>query len=153
MPEDVSKKLEAINQVCEMIDEVYDRYAYSFGMTDTELNILYALSEGDGEYLQSDLCRQWHCSLQTIHTTVKNMEKKSLVELICQAGNKKNKYIHLTTKGRELVEKIAAPLMAAEEEAFSMLTAQEQDILPPLLQKYANALHETIGRISQEADI
>ena len=90
MENNVSKKLEAVNQVWEMIEDIYDQYAGSFGITDTELWILYALNEHDGEYLQSDICRNWYYSLQTIHTTIKNMEKKGLIELICQAGNKKN---------------------------------------------------------------
>lgn len=142
----ISEKQEAINQVCEFIDDIYYQYASSFGITDTELSILYALSEHDGEYLQSDICREWSYSLQTIHTTIKNMEKRGLIELICKAGNKKNKYIHLTASGRKLVDSIMVPLIAAEEEALGMLSDEEQDILLPILQKYANALKEAVGR-------
>lgn len=49
MENNVSKKLEAVNQVWEMIEDIYDQYAGSFGITDTELWILYALNEHDGE--------------------------------------------------------------------------------------------------------
>ena len=98
--------------------------------------------------MQSDICRDWHCSLQTIHTTIKNMEKKGMITLLCQAGNKKNKYNHLTATGKQLIDSIMVPLVKAEEEAFGMLTVQEQDILLPLLQKYANALNSTIGKIT-----
>lgn len=152
MENNMSKKLEAVNQVWEMIDDIYGQYAGSFGITDTELWILYALNEHDGEYLQSDICRDWYYSLQTIHTTIKNMEKKGMIELICQAGNKKNKYIHLTVAGKKLIDNIMAPLVAAEEEAFGILTAEEQDILLPLLQKYANALNTTIGRANRNEE-
>ena len=152
MENNMSKKLEAVNQVWEMIDDIYGQYAGSFGITDTELWILYALNEHDGEYLQSDICRDWYYSLQTIHTTIKNMEKKGMIELICQAGNKKNKYIHLTVAGKKLIDNIMAPLVAAEEEAFGILTAKEQDILLPLLQKYANALNTTKGRAHRNAE-
>lgn len=152
MENNMSKKLEAVNQVWEMIDDIYGQYAGSFGITDTELWILYALNEHDGEYLQSDICRDWYYSLQTIHTTIKNMEKKGMIELICQAGNKKNKYIHLTVAGKKLIDNIMAPLVAAEEEAFGILTAEEQDILLPLLQKYANALNTMIGRANSNAE-
>lgn len=145
----ISEKQEAINQVCEFIDDIYYQYASSFGITDTELSILYALSEHDGEYLQSDICREWSYSLQTIHTTIKNMEKRGLIELICKAGNKKNKYIHLTAAGRKLVDSIMIPLITAEEEALGMLSDEEQDILLPILQKYANALKETVGKVER----
>ena len=72
----LNQKLEAVNQVYEMIDDIYDSYAGSFGITDAELWVLYALFEHNGDYLQTDICRQWYYSLQTIHTTIKNMEKQ-----------------------------------------------------------------------------
>ncbi len=143
----MSKKLEIVNQVCDKIDAIYYQYANAFGVTETEFCILYSLFEHDGEYLQSDICRDWHCSLQTIHTAVKNMEKRGLIALVCQTGNKKNKYIHLSETGKRLIDKIMVPLIDAEEKAFDMLSEEEQDILIPLLQKYANALDVTIGSI------
>lgn len=148
----MSKKLEIINQVCDRIDAIYYRYASAFGVTETELCVLYSLLEHDGEYLQSDIGRDWHCSLQTVHTAIKNMEKKGLIDLICQTGNKKNKYIHLTETGKELSNRIMVPLLDAEEKAFDMLSKEEQDILIPLWQKYANALDTAIGRITRQAE-
>ena len=124
----LNQKLEAVNQVYEMIDDIYDSYAGSFGITDAELWVLYALFEHNGDYLQTDICRQWYYSLQTIHTTIKNMEKKGLITLICQPGNKKNKYIHLTEAGEKMMEEIAVPLTEAEKKAFSALTQEEQDL-------------------------
>ena len=55
----LNQKLEAVNQVYEMIDDIYDSYAGSFGITDAELWVLYALFEHNGDYLQTDICRQW----------------------------------------------------------------------------------------------
>lgn len=73
----LNQKLEAVNQVYEMIDDIYDSYAGSFGITDAELWVLYALFEHNGDYLQTDICRQWYYSLQTIHTTSKTWRKRS----------------------------------------------------------------------------
>ena len=148
----LNQKLEAVNQVYEMIDDIYDSYAGSFGITDAELWVLYALFEHNGDYLQTDICRQWYYSLQTIHTTIKNMEKKGLITLICQPGNKKNKYIHLTEAGEKIMEEIAVPLTEAEKEAFSALTQEEQDLLLPLLQKHANALKAAVEKIHRPKD-
>ena len=147
MEQDLRQYLEALNQIYELIDDIYGSYAGSFGITDAELCVLYALSEHDGDYLQTDICRGWHYSLQTIHTTIKNMEKKGLITLVCQPGNKKNKYIHLTDAGAKLVEEIILPLNKAEISAFSTLTEEEQSLLLPLLQKQANALKAEIEKI------
>ena len=143
-----NKMLEKINQAYEMIDDIYGSYAGSFGISDTEFWILYALAEHSGDYMQTDICRDWYYSLQTIHTAIKNMEKRGLVTLVCQPGNKKNKYIHLTETGVKLVEQISEPLMEAEEEALDSLTKEEQEISLPLLQKHANALKVSIGKRS-----
>ena len=148
----MSKKVEIVNQICDKIDGIYDRYAGAFGVTDTELCILYSLHEHDGEYLQSDICRDWHHNLQTVHTAIKNMEKRGLIRLARQDGNRKNKYIHLSESGKALIDKIMVPLVKAEEAAFGMLSDEEQDMMLPLLQKYADALDTTIGRITRRGE-
>lgn len=58
----------------------------------------------------------------------------------------------MTAVGKKLIDNITVPLIAAEEEALGMLTAEEKDILLPLLQKYANALNTTIGRANHNAE-
>lgn len=147
MDQNLNQKLEALNQIYEMIDDVYDSYARSCHITDAELWILYALSEHNGDYLQTDICRGWNYSLQTIHTAIKNMEKRGMITLICQPGNRKNKYIHLTEEGEKAVAKIVEPLTKAEKEALASLTQEEQDLLLPLLQKHANALKTAVEKI------
>lgn len=147
MEQNLNQKLEELTQIYEMIDDIYDSYAGSCGITDAELCILYALFEHNGDYLQTDICRGWYYSLQTIHTTIKNMEKKGLISLLCQPGNKKNKYIHLTEAGKKVVAKIVKPLTKAEKNAFSALTEEEQNLLLPLLQKHANALKTEVEKI------
>lgn len=147
MEQNLNQKLEELTQIYEMIDDIYDSYAGSCGITDAELCILYALFEHNGDYLQTDICRRWYYSLQTIHTTIKNMEKKGLISLLCQPGNKKNKYIHLTEAGKKVVAEIVKPLTKAEKNAFSALTEEEQNLLLPLLQKHANALKTEVEKI------
>lgn len=150
MNENINLKLEVINQTFAMIDDIYDGYAGSFGISDAEIWILYALMEHNETYLQTDICREWHYSLQTIHTAIKNMEKRGLIELICQPGNKKNKYIHLTEAGKKLVDEIAGPMTEAEQEAFAILPEEDQEILLPLLQKYAQALKKSFDKIQRK---
>ena len=147
MEQTLDQKMEKLTQIYELVDDVYDGYAASFGITDAELWVLYALSRHNGDYLQTDICRRWYYSLQTIHTTIKNMEKKGLITLLCQPGNRKNKYLHLTEAGERLAAKIAAPLIQAEKAAFSALTGEEQALLLPLLQKHAQALQAEVERL------
>ena len=147
MEQHIKQNLETLTQLYEMVDDIYDSYAASFQITDAELWSLYALSRHNGDYLQTDICRSWCYSLQTIHTTIKNMEKKGLVTLVCQPGNKKNKYIHLTEAGKKLVADIIVPLTHAEQSAIAALTEEEQSLLLPLLQKQAAALKAEVAKI------
>ena len=147
MEQSLDQKMEELTQIYELVGDVYDGYAASFGITDAELWVLYALSRHNGDYLQTDICRRWYYSLQTIHTTIKNMEKKGLITLLCQPGNRKNKYLHLTKAGEQLTTKITEPLMQAEKAAFSALTGEEQALLLPLLQKHAQALQTEVEKL------
>lgn len=147
MEQTLDQKMEELTQIYELVDDVYDGYAASFGITDAELWVLYALSRHNGDYLQTDICRRWYYSLQTIHTTIKNMEKKGLITLLCQPGNRKNKYLHLTEAGKRLTARIVKPLMLAEKAAFSALTGEEQARLLPLLQKHAQALQTEVEKL------
>ena len=69
MEQNIKRNLEALNQIYEMIDDIYDSYAASFHITDVELCVLYALSEHNGDYLQTDICRSWYCSLRDFYAT------------------------------------------------------------------------------------
>ena len=118
-----------------------------FNLTPTQFGVMDMLN-AKGRMKISELIDCMLATSGNMTVVIKNMEKKGMITLLCQAGNKKNKYIHLTATGKQLIDSIMVPLVKAEEEAFGMLTVQEQDILLPLLQKYANALNSTIGKIT-----
>ena len=145
------QKLEAVNQVYEMIDDIYDSYAGSFGITDAELWVLYALFEHNGDYLQTDICRQWYYSLQTIHTTIKNMEKKGLITLICQPGNKKNKQIFLTEEGKDMTNRLIVPVIEAEKLSFDAFDIQELKKMFRLSFEHVKQLEKLVGKISDNS--
>lgn len=72
--------------------------------------------------------------------------------MTCQAGNKKNKYIHLSEAGKKLITRIMVPLIQVKEDALGMLSEKEQDMMLPLLQKYADALGINIGEITHKVE-
>ena len=59
MDNSMNKKLETVNQICDMIDDIYYQYASTFGLDryGTLYFICFELSI-DGEYLQeATICR------------------------------------------------------------------------------------------------
>ena len=99
---------------------IYHAAAAKFGLTDTELWVLYCISELDEDRTQQDLCRRGFYAKQTINTAI-----TGLVELIPIPGTRNHKRIHLTPAGRELAARTALPLKAAEEAAYGRFSEEE----------------------------
>ena len=78
---------------------IYHAAAAKFGLTDTELWVLYCISEPDEDRTQQDLCRQCFYPKQTINTAITGLAKDGLVELIPIPGTRNHKRIHLTPAG------------------------------------------------------
>lgn len=62
-------------------------------------------------------------------------------------GNRKNKQICFTEKGKELAERVIIPLMKAEQDSFSHLNKAEREILLSVTQKRIRLLKEEISKI------
>ena len=104
---------------------IYHAAAAKFGLTDTELWVLYCISEPDEDRTQQDLCRQCFYPKQTINTAITGLAKDGLVELIPIPGTRNHKRIHLTPAGRGLAGRTALPLKAAEEAAYGRFSEEE----------------------------
>lgn len=146
-----SKNLMDYNQLDSKIDRIYHDYLSASGFSLTTMWILYSAYTGERTPTQSEICETWRCSPQTINSALKVLEKKKIVELKLAAGNRKNKYIHLTDSGMELCEQLVEPLIEAENLAFSVLTVEEQENLIALFQKYSDALDHEIQRYRKGA--
>ena len=104
---------------------IYHSVAAKFGLTDTALWVLYCISEPDEDQTQQDLCRRGFYAKQTINTAIAGLAKNGFVELIPVPGTRNHKKIHLTPKGRELVDWTARPLKTAEENAYGRISEEE----------------------------
>ena len=76
-------------------------------MSDSAFSILYAICElGDG-CLQKDICRRAFLSKQTVHSSIRNLERDGLLYL--EHGRRRDMHIHLTEAGARLARsRIAA---------------------------------------------
>ena len=75
------------------------------------------------------------------------LEKEGVVTLSSTEENKKTKYITLTEKGIEMVEKFIKPLMIAELAAFEMMGKEETREYLRLNKIYAETLNLTISKL------
>ena len=104
------------------------------GLTPTQLGVLEALLHL-GPLGQRALGGKLLMSGANITTVVDNLERRRLVRRERSGDDRRNVTVHLTTDGRRLISKIFPGHAAAIAEAFSALTAAEQDELARLTKK------------------
>ncbi len=147
MKELINGPLAEYNQLYKEMDEIYHLYAKKHGVSDTALWLMYSLYLNDAENTQSEICSAWHCAPQTINSALKRMENQGLILLDAVPGNRKNKLIKLSEKGREMIEKAIAPLVEAEQKAFQGLKPKEKAALFALTRKYTQLLKSQMDKI------
>lgn len=140
-------KLSEYNRVEQELANIYRNYAASHGIAETVLSILYSVYLGDGVTTQTAICEEWCAPMQTVNSSLKKMEKDELLALTKVEQNRRKKQIVLTPKGRELAEKLVVPLIKAENDAFSALNDEEQELLFSLTEKHLGLLKEEIEKM------
>ena len=121
-------------------DELNHDIALRTGVSHAAFLVLYHLWElGDG-CLQKDICSRCFLSKQTIHSAVNKLVKNGL--LLLRPGKGRDMHLLLTEQGHTFLEEKIIPVAEAENEAISSLTAEEQEELVRLNQKYVKLLYE-----------
>ena len=105
-----------------------ERRLLRLGLTDNQFGVLEALLHL-GPVAQHELGRALFTSRANITTVVDNLEKRDLVRRVREPADRRYVTVHLTPEGRRLIESIFPGQVAAIVEAFSALSADEQDEL------------------------
>lgn len=130
------------------MNDLYHESAVAMSLSDSAELILYTLCElGDG-CLQRDLCERCFLSKQTIHSSVRKLEREGLLTLT--PGKGRDMHLALTPAGRALAEKTVYPLAEAESRAMDTLAPSEQAELLRLTQAYVSALRRELHQITTE---
>lgn len=132
--------LKAYNQIYKEMDIVYHNYAKSCGLSDMAYWILYSMAESDKYFTQRDFCNEWFFSPQTVNSALKDLEKKGIIFLETEEGNKKNKLIKPTQKGKSFIKSAIIPLMRSECESFEALSKEECEQMLSATKKYISVL-------------
>ena len=130
------------NRLYKEIDNIYSRYAASQGISPTTLCILYSIYTEDAPCTQTKLVEDWGMPTQTVNSCLKALEKSGFVRLEFAEGNRKSKCIHLSTQGKEMTDRIIAPLVEAENQALEALGPEWRKQLMELTKKHTSLLYE-----------
>lgn len=141
------KHLKEFNKIYKEMDIVYHSYAKKCGLSDMAYWILYSMAESDEYFTQRDFCGDWFCAPQTVNSALKDLEKNDIIYLEAVPGNKKNKLIKPTEKGRRFIESVIVPLIETECESFASLPKEECELMLSLTQKYISVLKNNVSAL------
>lgn len=127
----------AVNRFNEELTELYHEFARKKGLSDSTLNVLYALHEQDGQR-QLELCKTSLMPKQTLASALKRLVAQDLVRI--ENESRRVSRVFLTAKGRQQAEEVIAPLMQAEVAATRALPPEMLQQLPLILARYLETL-------------
>lgn len=129
------------------MDDIYEAYAKSKGLTYLSLMVLEEICElGDG-CTQKQISDDTHYPKQSINLAVKAFLEDGIVELKELPKNRKNKGITLTDEGRLLCEDVIAPLLMQEEQTLEAIGETESRELIRLLELYGKTYCDRIKHL------
>lgn len=146
----ISNPLKEFNRIYKKTNEIYHDIALRLGLSDSAFDILYSISElGDG-CLQKDICNATCIPKQTIHSSIRQMEKSGYLTL--PSGKGRSMHITLTDLGKNLLERTIYPVMQMEGEAFHCMTDEECQQMLALFGKYIQALGDAAKNLSIQSE-
>ena len=138
------QELREFNCLYKEIENLYHDIAIKAGMSDSSFFILYTIVELGNGCLQKDVSDMYSINKQTIHSSIRNLEKNGYIFL--KKGKGRNMHIYLTEEGEKLIQQKMIPIMEAENDVFTAMTAQESKELLRLNKKYTALLHQKMSR-------
>lgn len=141
----IAETIRAIDDFYRQADELYRQTAWRMGLPDCTFDIVYALVNEDG-LTQKQLCELGFSSKQTVHSSIKRMVDKGVVEL--RGDTPRTQRVYLTGYGRKQYEAHIQAVLAAEHEAVAIFTDEEQRQLTSAMKRYINALNENLSALT-----
>lgn len=108
------------------------------GLTESQFGALEALRHL-GPLCQRELAAKVLKSAGNMTTVVDNLEKRGLVERRREGDDRRVVTVHLTTSGEQLVWKVFPMVVDALVNAFSVLSAKDQNQLAALCRRLGTA--------------
>lgn len=118
--------IKEFDQLQKKLDSIYNKIAKCSGLSDTAFWIIYTIKDEKETYKQKDLCNMWFYSKQTINSSLKNLEKQNIIQLIGVPENKKDKKVVLTEYGKQLVKELIEPAIEIEKKSFENIKKRRE---------------------------
>jgi len=136
------------------IDGIYEKLSREMGVKANMTWILYALDDGK-PHSQKQICEEWLIPKTTLNTIVKELESEGCVTLNTIPGQRRERNVSLTEKGKVLARQTLDSIYQAEQEAFDETegTGMLMEALDRLGQNLEHSFQKiSVGREGQTGD-
>lgn len=138
----LEKALQDYNYLWREIEMLWHEMAVKAGMSDSAFMILYSILELGEGCLQKDICRLNAVSKQTVHSSIKKLERDGFIEFGNGSGN--DKKVYLTSYGKSFTREKILPFSDMENEVFAEMSEEESQMLIRLTKKYLTQFQKKI---------
>lgn len=141
----VQRDWERFNYLSSEISAIYHEAAVKLGLSDSALNILYAVCENGGRCSQSEVCRLTGTSRQTINSAIRKLEREGTIVL--EPGVGRNTIVCLTEAGEHVVAEKILPIIEAENAIYALWSEEERREYLRLTQQYRDEMKKWLDRL------
>ena len=132
------------DEAFQKMDRAYERYARSWGMTYSSLALLQLIWERQ-PCTQKELCALTMLPKQTINTIVLSFYKQGFLEMLELPEDRRHKSLLLSSKGKELTDRILPKIIHAEARSMQQFTSEEKALFFRLLERFAATFCEELN--------
>lgn len=148
MPIRSSDSLRCYNKLLSGINAAYHEAAVFLGLSDSSMQILYALCNYGGSCLIRDICSLSGLSKQTVNSALRRLEHDGIIVL--EAAGAKAKRVVLTQRGTELADKTASRIIDAENRIYASWSNEELEQFLRLNSRFLDDLKRAFNLIKDE---
>ena len=138
-------EMKRFNYLMAETNAAYHEAAWKLGLSDSVMQILYAVCNSGDNCLLADICRLSGISKQTINSALRKMEADGIVYL--EKADGKAKRVYLTDRGKTLAENTAVKLIDIENGILASWTREELEQFLELNRKYLVNFKEKIREL------
>ena len=142
---DAYKLFQEYIQLQHQIDEFYHELAVRQGLSDSALLVLWSLEELGEGCTQTDICRQFALTKQTVHSSVRKLSGDGLLSLLPGPGREVR--VYPTEAGRALIREKVLPIKRAEESASRRMGEDGLAAMLHLTQRWLALFREAAASI------
>lgn len=141
----MASTLREFNRIVSVVEGIYHEAALKWGMTDSEMHILYVLCFHETGCLQSVFYKETGMVKSTVNSAIGKMEREGIVFLTPADG--RNTRVSLTAKGERLVQNTVYKIVQAENAIYAGWSEGERELFLHLNRDYARRLGDMVAAL------